>query len=153
MAEDPSAQGTHLGAGSGPRRQRGLFRSVSESTALQHAVSCIKKCLVNLPEIFVLVFIILLKFLFIYFLAVWSLRWWVLAFSSCGEQGLLFIVRATLHCRGYFSLWASHCGGFPYCRAWVLGTWPSVVVVHGLSCPAACGIFLDQGLNLCPLHW
>ena len=29
----------------------------------------------------------------------------------------------------------------------------SVVVVHGLSCSAACGIFLDQGLNLCLLHW
>ena len=27
----------------------------------------------------------------------------------------------------------------------------SVVVVHGLSCSAACGIFLDQGLNLCLL--
>ena len=26
-------------------------------------------------------------------------------------------------------------------------------MVHGLSCSAACGIFLDQGLNLCPLHW
>ena len=23
----------------------------------------------------------------------------------------------------------------------------------GLSCPLACGIFLDQGLNLCSLHW
>ena len=22
-----------------------------------------------------------------------------------------------------------------------------------LSCPGACGILLDQGLNLCPLHW
>ena len=22
-----------------------------------------------------------------------------------------------------------------------------------LSCSAACGIFLDQGLNLCLLHW
>ena len=29
----------------------------------------------------------------------------------------------------------------------------SVVVVRGLSCPKACGIFLDQGLNLGPLHW
>ena len=27
----------------------------------------------------------------------------------------------------------------------------SVVEVHGLSRPAACGIFLDQGLNLCLL--
>ena len=29
----------------------------------------------------------------------------------------------------------------------------SVVVAHGLSCSAACGIFPDQGPNLCPLHW
>ena len=29
----------------------------------------------------------------------------------------------------------------------------SVVVVHWLSCPMACGIFLDQGSNLCLLHW
>ena len=25
--------------------------------------------------------------------------------------------------------------------------------MHGLSCPSARGIFLDQGLNPCPLHW
>ena len=29
----------------------------------------------------------------------------------------------------------------------------SRVVVHGLSCPTACGVFLDQGSNPCPLHW
>ena len=29
----------------------------------------------------------------------------------------------------------------------------SVVLVHGHSCPEACGIFPDQGSNLCPLHW
>ena len=29
----------------------------------------------------------------------------------------------------------------------------SVVVVHRFSCSTACGIFPDQGLNLCPLHW
>ena len=29
----------------------------------------------------------------------------------------------------------------------------SVVVVHGLSCSAACGIFLDQGPNPRSLHW
>ena len=29
----------------------------------------------------------------------------------------------------------------------------SVAVTHGLSCPLACGIVLDLGLNLCPLHW
>ena len=29
----------------------------------------------------------------------------------------------------------------------------SVVVAHGCSCSAACGIFPDQGSNPCPLHW
>ena len=31
------------------------------------------------------------------------------------------------------------------------GAWVSVVVAHTLSCPTARGIFLDQGLNPCPL--
>ena len=26
-------------------------------------------------------------------------------------------------------------------------------MAHGLSCSTSCGIFLDQGLNPCPLHW
>ena len=26
-------------------------------------------------------------------------------------------------------------------------------MAHGLSCSTACGIFPDQGLNPCPLHW
>ena len=29
----------------------------------------------------------------------------------------------------------------------------SVVMAHRLSCSEACGIFLDQGSNPCPLHW
>ena len=29
----------------------------------------------------------------------------------------------------------------------------SVVVAHGPSCSAACGIFPDQASNPCPLHW
>ena len=43
---------------------------------------------------------------------------------------------------------------------WLLLLWStgsriraSVVVAHGLSCLVTCGIFLDQGSNLCPLHW
>ena len=55
--------------------------------------------------------------------------------------------------------WASHCSGFSCCRAQALGVQASVadlgsvVVVHELSCLMTCGIFLDQGLNSCPLHW
>ena len=29
----------------------------------------------------------------------------------------------------------------------------SIIVAHGVSCPEACEIFLDQGFNPCPLHW
>ena len=29
----------------------------------------------------------------------------------------------------------------------------SAVVACMLGCPMACEIFLDQGSNLCPLHW
>ena len=29
----------------------------------------------------------------------------------------------------------------------------SIVLVHGLSCCQACGLFLDQGSNSCLLHW
>ena len=28
-----------------------------------------------------------------------------------------------------------------------------MIVLRGISCPAACGIFLSQGSNPCPLHW
>ena len=60
---------------------------------------------------------------------------------------------------------ASHCPGFSCCRAQVLGHMGSVVtasgtsstgsldVAHWLSCSVACGLFPDQGLSLCPLHW
>ena len=49
--------------------------------------------------------------------------------------------------------WASHCGGLSLCRAQSLGGASSVVVLHGLSCSVAYGIFLDWGSNLCLLHW
>ena len=31
--------------------------------------------------------------------------------------------------------------------------WASIVGAQRLSCPEACGIFLEQGSNLWPLHW
>ena len=48
---------------------------------------------------------------------------------------------------------ASHCHGFFCCKVQALGAWALVAVAHCLSCPVACGVFLDQGLNLCPLLW
>ena len=77
--------------------------------------------------------------------------------SSLLHAGFLQLWRAgaTLHC----SVWASHCGvqalgvQASLVVACGLQSAGSVVVVHGLSCSAACGIFPDQGSNSCPLHW
>ena len=33
------------------------------------------------------------------------------------------------------------------------GVWAPQLLAHRLSSSAACGIFPDQGANLCPLHW
>ena len=67
-----------------------------------------------------------------------------------------------------FSLWwllllqstGSRHAGFNSCGRWAsavvarrLWSTGSVVVAHGLSCSAACGIFPDQGSNPCLLHW
>ena len=70
-------------------------------------------------------------------MAVLGPRFCARAFSSCGEQGPLFIaVRRPLLLRSTGSRRAG-----------------SVGVAHGPSRSAACGIFPDQGLNLCPLPW
>ena len=63
--------------------------------------------------------------LFIYFLAVLGLRCCTQAFSSSGEQGLLFVVVL-----GLLIATSSRC------RARALGAWASVVVACGLS---SCG--------------
>ena len=80
----------------------------------------------------------------------------------------LFLAVLGLHCYAGFSLvtakvgsvQASQCCGeqalghvdFSGCgsRLWSMG---SVVVEHGLSCPMASGVFMEQGLNPCLLHW
>ena len=46
------------------------------------------------------------------------------AFSGCGEQGY-----------SVCGVWVSYCDNFSCFRARTLGTWASVVVAHGLSCP------------------
>ena len=56
---------------------------------------------------------------------------------------------------GHFS---SQCAGLSLSRPLLLRSTGSrrtgsVVVAHGPSCSAACGIFPDQGSNPCRLHW
>ena len=94
---------------------------------------------------FILIFILCVYFwLYCVFVA-------VQVFSSCSEQGPV----------SSYGAWASHGSGFSCCRAWALGytgfsscsTWAQKFVAHELCCPAACGIFPDQGLNQYLLHW
>ena len=87
-------------------------------------------------------FLIHLFFIFIYFWLCW-------VFAAVRGLSLVAARGATLRC----SVQASHCGDFSCGGAQALGAWASVVVVHRLSCSAACGIFPDQGLNPCPLRW
>ena len=77
-----------------------------------------------------------------------SLLGFVWAFSSWGELGLLFVAVCG-NLTGVASLTAEHrlqANGLQ--RLHHVG---SIVVLRGLSCSAACGIFPDQGLNPCPL--
>ena len=90
-----------------------------------------------------------IKHLFLYFfnlflfMAVLGLRFCVRAFSSCGKRGPLFIaVRAGLSLSRPLLL-----------RSTGSRRAGSVIVAHGPSCSAACGIFPYQGSNPCPLHW
>ena len=106
-----------------------------------------------LPNNFPVVLCHTLKtFLFIFGCA-WSLLLCGLS-SSCSER------RLPSRC----SAQASHCRGSSCCGAQAIGlvgsvvatpsfqSTVSVVVAHGLSCSAACGVFPDQGLNPCLLR-
>ena len=63
-------------------------------------------------------------------------------FSSCSQRLLLS------SCGARASHWVAS-----LVWAQALGHTGSVVEAHGLSSPMTCGIFLDQGTNLCPPHW
>ena len=83
------------------------------------------------------------KKIFIYlFLSLLGLRCCMQAFSSGGEQRLLFPAVCGLLIIVAF-LVAEH----------GLQRTGSVAMMHGFSCPMAYGIFLDQESNLCLLHW
>ena len=66
-------------------------------------------------------------------------------------QGLSLVVASGSHS-------SSWCAGLSLSRALLLRRTGSrcagsVIVAHGPSCSAACGILPDQGSNPCPLHW
>ena len=88
-----------------------------------------------------------LYFKFIYLFIYLFLLCWVFV----SVRGLSLVVASG----GHSSL---RCAGLSLSRPLLLwstgfGRAGSVVVAHGPSCSAACGIFPDQGSNPCPLHW
>ena len=70
-----------------------------------------------------------------------DLHWCTPARSSCDELGLLVAVLRFLIAVASLVVERG------------LQSMGSVVVAHGLICPLTFGIFLDQGLNLCPPLW
>ena len=89
---------------------------------------------------------ILFSFSFYLFLA---------AFVLCCCRGLSLVAGSgVLLCRymGFSLQWLLllQSTGSRVCRLRQLQPLGSVAVVHRLSCPTACGVFLDQGQNQCP---
>ena len=92
--------------------------------------------------IYSLFFFFKFNYLINLFMAVLGLRFCVRAFSSCGKGG-----HSSSRCAGLSLSWPLLLRSTGSRRA------GSVVVAHGPSCSAACGIFPDQGSNPSPLHW
>ena len=91
----------------------------------------------------------------------------MLGLHRCGCLSVVVLVGAIYRwCSGFsmpWSVWfrAQALGrpGFGTCSSWAQelqlsgSSTGSIVVVHGLSCSVACGVFSDQGSNPCLLHW
>ena len=88
------------------------------------------------------------NFGFIYlFLLIYLWLCWVFV----SVQGLSLVAASGGHS-------SSQCAGLSLSRPLLLRSTGSrragsVIVAHGPSCSAACGILPDQGSNPCPLHW
>ena len=91
----------------------------------------------------------MLTFLFIYLFIYLFIFWLCWVFVSV--RGLSLVVASGGHS-------SSRCTGLSLSRPLLLRNTRSrcagsVVVAHGPSCSAACGIFPDQDSSPCPLHW
>ena len=87
------------------------------------------------------------SFIFIIYLFIYFWLCWLFA----SAQGLSPVAASGGHS-------SSRCAGLSLSRPLLLRSTDSrharsVVVAHGPSCSAACGILPDQGSNPCPLHW
>ena len=95
-------------------------------------------------------FFFLKEFLYFYLFIYLFIYFW-LCWVFVSVQGLSPIVASGGHS-------SSRCAGLSLSLPLLLRSTSSrragsVVVAHGPSCSAACGIFPDQGSNPCPMHW
>ena len=89
-------------------------------------------------------------FFFLIFIYLFFIYFW-LCWVFVSVRGLSLVAASGGHS-------SSRCAGLSLSRPFLLRSTGSrhagsVIVAHGLSCSAACGIFPDQGSNPCPLHW
>ena len=129
-----------------PQLPSSLQRAVSWLQCRELDPSKARWDLTMMLHVYIVHFFFFFKILFIYlFIYLW------LCWVFVSVRGLSLVAASGDHS-------SSRCAGLSL-------SWPlllrstgsrhtgSVVVAHGPSCSAACGIFPDQGLNPCPLHW
>ena len=126
-------------AGENPAPKIDYFAAFSSATSRPHSFTLLLLLSNHFFFFFLSYFLI---YLFIFFWLCW-------VFVSV--QGLSLVAAS-----GGPSSW--RCTGLSLSRPLLLQSTGSrrtgsVVVAHGPSCFAACGIFPDQGSNPCPLHW
>ena len=111
---------------------KALIKGIEDYLKKWKDIPC--SCIEKINTVFLMFFLFI--YLFILFLAALGLCCCTQAFSSCGEQGLLFIAVHRL-----LIAVASHCG------ARALGTQASLVVAHSLH---SCGSrALERSLSSC----
>ena len=103
---------------------------------------CVYFCVCFLKNNFAFAFVITLSLCWVFVAAQ--------AFSRCSKQGLLELWGP---CFSWPWLLLLQSTGSRVFRLQQLQFQGSVAAAYQLSCSRACGIFPDQGLNLCPLHW
>ena len=84
--------------------------------------------------------------------SVLCIRWpkdWSFSFSISPTNEYSGLISTRSRALGFQSLPLM---GWLVLAPWLQST-VSTIVAHGRSCSRACGIFLDQGLNSCLLHW
>ena len=111
-----------------------------------------RKCEISPCALFIYLFIYLLTYFYLFtYLPTYLFIYLWLCWVFVSVQGLSLVAASGGHP-------SSRCAGLSLLRPLLLRSTGSrragsVVVAHGPSCSAACGIFPDQGSNPCPLHW